>query len=139
MRRVSKVIVLAYILFNAAIAITVIFDPTELDRTYRGGVMTPTREFLWFSVGSFHLLVVAIAAAALRMRRAAERRWILLANGVFYGWDALTQWLYWGARVGLTRGDLDLNAGVSAVCAALLMLAAWLDRDAGSGRAAGGA
>jgi hypothetical protein len=130
MPRVSKLIVLAYILFNLAIAVTVIVDPTALDTTYRGGPMTPTREFLWFSVGSFHLLVVAIAAMSLRMTRAAERRWVVLANAGFYLWDALTQWLYWGAHVGLAAADLHINAGVSAGCAALLGLAAWLDRDA---------
>jgi len=129
MPRIPRSIVVAYILFNVAIAITVMFDPAELDRTYRGGAMTPTREFLWFSVGSFHLLVVAIAALTLRMTRAAERRWILLANAGFYGWDALTQWLYWGGYVGLARVDLAVNAGVSAVCAALLVLAARLDHD----------
>jgi hypothetical protein len=130
MPRVSKIVVLAYILFNAAIAVTLIVDPGPLDATYRGGPMTPTREFLWFSVASFHLLVVAIAAASLRMTRAAERRWVLLANAGFYLWDALTQWLYWGGRVGLGPVDLGVNAGVSAGCAALLVLAAWLDRDA---------
>jgi hypothetical protein len=130
MRRVSKNVLLAYILFNLAIALTLIFDPAPLDTTYRGGPMTPTREFLWFSVASFHLLVVAIAALSLRLARAAERRWIVLANAGFYLWDALTQWLYWGGHVGLARVDLHINAGVSAGWAALLVLAAWLDRDA---------
>ena len=130
MPRVTTIIVGLYILFNLAIAATLIFDPSQLDRTYRGGVMTPTREFLWFSVASFHLLVVAVAIVALRMRRAAERRLIVLANAGFYLWDALTQWLYWGGHVGLARVDLHINAGVSAGLAALLVLAAWLDRDA---------
>lgn len=129
MPRVTTIIVGLYILFNLAIAATLIFDPLQLDRTYRGGVMTPTREFLWFSVASFHLLVVAVAIVALRMRRAAERRWIVLANAGFYLWDALTQWLYWGAHVGLAPVDLHVNAGVSAGCGALLIFAAWRDRD----------
>jgi len=130
MPRTSKIIVALYLLFNSLIAVTLLVDPTGLDTTYRGGPMTPTREFLWFSVAGFHLLVVAIAAATLRMTRAAERRWLVLANAGFYLWDALTQWLYWGEHVGLARADLHVNAGVSAGCAALLVLAARLDRDA---------
>lgn len=130
MPRASKVIVVLYILFNLAIAGTVMLGPTELDATYRGGPMTPTRAFLWFSVGSFHLFMVAVAILALCMARAAERRRIVLANAGFYLWDALTQWLYWGGYVGLTRVDLHVNAGVSAGCAALLGYAAWIDRDA---------
>jgi hypothetical protein len=127
--RASKIIVVLYILFNLAIALTLIFGPGDLDATYRGGPMTPTREFLWFSVGGLHLFLIAVTAASLRMTRAAERRWIVLANAGFYLWDALTQWLYWGAYVGVAAVDLHVNAGVSAGCAALLGLAAWLDRD----------
>ncbi len=66
--------------------------------------------------------MAAVTVASMRMRRAAERRG-------FYLWDALTQWLYWGGYVGLSRVDLHTNAGVSAGCAALLVLAAWCDRD----------
>jgi hypothetical protein len=130
MPRITTVIVVIYVLFNLVIAGTLIADPAQLDATYRGGPMTPTREFLWFSIASFHLFVAAVTVASLRMRRAAERRWILLANAGFYLWDALTQWLYWGAQVGLARADLHTNAGVSAGCAALLLFAAWRDRDA---------
>lgn len=128
MPRVSKIIVTLYILFNLAIALTLLVDPAQLDATYRGGPMTPTREFLWFSIASFHLFAVAVASASLRMARAAERRWIVLANAGFYLWDAVTQWLYWGGHVGLARADLHINAGVSAGCAALMAFAAWLDR-----------
>lgn len=130
MPRITTVIVVSYVLFNLVIAGTLIADPAQLDATYRGGPMTPTREFLWFSIASFHLFVAAVTVASLRMRRAAERRWILLANAGFYLWDALTQWLYWGAHVGLARADLHANAGVSAGCAVLLVFAAWRDRDA---------
>lgn len=130
MPRASKVIVVLYVLFNLAIAGTLILGPGPLDATYRGGPMTPTREFLWFSVASFHLFMVAVAILALFMARAAERRRIVLANAGFYLWDALTQWLYWGGYLGLARADLHGNAGVSAGCSALLVLAAWLDRDA---------
>ncbi len=130
MQRITMVIVVAYVLFNLMIAGTLIADPAQLDATYRGGSMAPTREFLWFSIASFHLFVAAVAAMSLRMRRAAERRWIVLANAGFYLWDALTQWLYWGGHVGLARADLHINAGVSAGCAALLVFAAWSDHDA---------
>ena len=130
MPRVPAVIVVAYVLFNLAIAGTLLADPAQLDSTYAGGPMTPTREFLWFSIASFHLFMAAVTVASLRMRRAAERRWILLANAGFYLWDALTQWLYWGAHVGLARADLHTNAGVSAGCAVLVIFAAWRDRDA---------
>lgn len=129
MPRLSKILVILYILFNLVIALTLIVDPTPLDATYRGGPMTPTREFLWFSIASFHLFVAAVAAASLRLARAAERRWLVLANAGLYLWDALTQWLYWGAHVGLARADLHVNAGVSAGCAGLLVFAAWRDRD----------
>ncbi len=130
MPRVSKIIVLLYVLFNLVIALTLIVDPGPLDATYRGGAMTATREFLWFSIASFHLFVSAVTLACLRMARAVDRRALVLANAGFYLWDALTQWSYWGARVGVDRVDLHVNAGVSAGCAALMVLAAWLDRDA---------
>lgn len=129
MPRFTRVVVVVYVLFNLAIAATLIADPSHLDAQYRGGAMTPTREFLWFSVASLHLFLVAVTLAALRMRRARERRWIVLANAGFYSWDALTQWVYWGAYVGLAAGDLHVNAGVSAGCGALLVAAAWRDRD----------
>jgi len=130
MARVTRGIVVLYVLFNLLIAGTLIADPAQLDATYRGGSMTPTREFLWFSISSLHLFVAAVTIASMRMRRATERRWILLANAGFYLWDALTQWLYWGGYIGLTGADLHTNAGVSAGCAALLVLAAWCDHEA---------
>jgi len=130
MARVTRGIVALYVLFNLLIAGTLLADSALLDATYRGGAATPTREFLWFSIASFHLFVSAVTIASMRMRRATERRWIVLANAGFYMWDALTQWLYWGGYVGLARADLHTNAGVSAGCAALLVLAAWCDHDA---------
>lgn len=128
MPRVTKSILIVYALFNLLIAGTLIFDPTQIDAIYRGGAMTPTREFLWFSIASFHLFVIATVVIALRMRNAAERRWVVLANAGFYLWDALTQWAWWGAHVGLAPKDLHVNAGVSAACAALMVFAAWRDR-----------
>lgn len=134
MPRFTKIVVVAYVLFNLAIATTLIADPSQLDAQYRGGPMTPTREFLWFSIGSMHLFLVAVTLASLRMRKAAERRWIVLANAGFCLWDALTQWLHWGARVGLAAGDLHVNAGVSAGCGLLLIVAALRDGDGPAGR-----
>ncbi len=128
--RASRTILIAYLLFNLAIAGTCVFDPAQLDATYRGGPMTPTREFLWFSIASFHLFVTATVILALRMRRAAERRWLVLANAGFYLWDALTQWAWWGAHVGLAPLDLHVNAGVSAFTGAMLVFAARRDRGA---------
>jgi len=127
MPRLSKFIVVVYVLFNLTIAYDVIVAPAQLDATYLGGTMTPTREFLWFSIGSFHLFVAAVSLMTLWIRQARERRWIVLANAGFYAWDATTQWLYWGDRVGLASADLHVNAGVSAACAALLVAAAWRD------------
>lgn len=127
--RVTQGIVVLYILFNLSISGTFVVDPSMTDAQYRGGEMTPTREFLWFSVASLHLYVAATAGLVLRMRRAAERRWVLLANAGFYLWDALTQWGYWGAYVGVAPTDLHVNAGVSTATAALLGVAAWRDRS----------
>jgi hypothetical protein len=62
------------------------------------------------------------------MKNASERRYIVFANAGFYFWDAATQWLYWGARIGLAPSDLHVNAGVSAVTGALLVAAALADR-----------
>ena len=129
MPRFSKCIVVVYALFNLLIAGTLMLDPGPLDAQYRGGAMTPTREFQWFSIASFHVFMAAVVLLTLRIGRAAERRAILLANAGFYGWDAATQWLYWGDRVGLAPADLHVNAGVSAGCAALLLLAAGRDRE----------
>jgi hypothetical protein len=128
----TRLVLWSYLLFNLAIAATLFVDLRELDATYQGGAMTPTREFLWFSVASFHVLVAAVTLATLRLRRAAERRWFILANAGFYGWDALTQWLHWGAHVGLARGDLHVNAGVSAACGVLLVIAAYRDHSTAS-------
>ena len=129
MPRLSKCIVVVYALFNLLIARTLMFDPGPLDAQYHGGVMTPTREFQWFSIASFHVFMAAVVLLTLRIGRAADRRAILLANAGFYGWDAATQWLYWGDRVELASADLHVNAGVSAGCAALLLLAAGRDRE----------
>lgn len=129
MPRFTKVILWAYLIFNIAIALTLILAPGQIDATYKGGPMTPTRQFMWFSVGSFHLFVVAVTAASLRMRHAAERRWLHLANAGFYFWDAATQWLYWGKYLDVAPRDLHVNAGVSALTGLLLLAAIRRDKD----------
>lgn len=126
----SRVVLWLYIVFNVAIAVSLMRNPTSVDATYRGGAMTATRQFLWFSVGSFHLLVVGVTLATLRMKHAADRRWLYLANAAFYLWDALTEWGYWGARLGVASTELHRNAGISAACGLLLVWAAYLDRQA---------
>lgn len=90
--------------------------------------ITPTREFLWFSSGSLHLFLIAATALTLWMKNATERRYLIFANAGFYFWDALTQWLYWGHRIGLEPKVLHTNAGVSFVCGTLLVIAALRDR-----------
>jgi len=128
--RSTRIVVVLYLFFNLAIAITFIVDPSNIDAQYRGEPpITPTREFLWWSTASMHLFLVAVTAATLKMKIAAERRWILYANAGFYLWDAVTQWAYWGAHVGLAPHDLHVNAGVSAVCAVVVLAAASRDRD----------
>lgn len=124
MPRMTRVILWAYIAFNLLIAGTLIGSPAQVDATYRGGPMTATRAFQWFSIGSFHLFMVGVTLAALRIRSSRERGWLLLMNAAFYVWDALTEWLYWGAHLGVAPMDLHRNAGVSAACG-LLLIVAW--------------
>lgn len=129
MPRFTKIILWLYLLFNLAIAGTLIASPGQVDATYRGGDMTPTRQFMWFSIGSFHLFVAAVTLISLRAKRAADRRWLHLANAGFYLWDAATQWAYWGKYLGVSARELHTNAGVSAVCGLLLVAAWWRDKD----------
>lgn len=130
MPRITRAVVVVYLLFNLSIALTLIFDPSSLDLQYRGEApITPTREFLWWSTASMHLFLVLVTSATLWMRIVSERRFVLLANAAFYLWDAITQWAYWGAHVGLSARDLHVNAGVSAVVAAIVAAAALYDRD----------
>lgn len=127
MPRSTKVILWLYGIFNLLIALTLMRSPAQVDATYRGGPMTHTREFLWFSIGSFHLLVVGVTLATLRMRCPRERRWLYLVNAAFYLWDAVTEWSYWGSYLGVTPLLLHRNAGVSAAVALLLLIAWWRD------------
>lgn len=129
MPRFTRVVVALYLLFNVSIVGTLYFSPLALDAQYKGvAPITPTREFLWFSSGSLHLFLIAATAAVFWMQRASERRYLLFANAGFYFWDAFTQWLYWGDRLGLAPRDLHTNAGVSFAVGVLLIVAALRDR-----------
>lgn len=128
MPRATRFILWAYLVFNLAIALSLLIDPASVDATYRGGIMTPTRRFLWWSIGSFHLLVVGVTFVSLRLRHAAERRWLHFLNGAFYLWDALTEWTYFGSYLGVAPLELHRNAGLSAVCGLLLIFAFAQDR-----------
>ena len=83
MPRITTVIVVSYVLFNLMIAGTLIADPAQLDATYRGGPMTPTREFLWFSIASFHLFVAAVAGTLIPLGLRALKVDPALASSVF--------------------------------------------------------
>lgn len=123
--RVSLVIVLVFIAFNVLISATLFVDPGSIDAQYLGGPLTPTRRFQWFSIASFHLFMVGVSVAALRMADPRERRWLHVANAAFYAWDALSQWLFWGEVIGMDAGTLATNASVSALVAAALALVWW--------------
>jgi hypothetical protein len=129
MPRATRIILWLYLAFNLLIALSLLINPAAVDAAYRGGAMTPTRQFLWWSIGSFHLLVVGMTLVALRMRHAAERRWLHLVNGAFYLWDALTEWAYFGAHLGVAPLDLHRNAGISALCGLLMVFAFVQDRE----------
>lgn len=128
MPRLTRIILWAYIAFNLSIALTLMLHPAQVDATYGGGRMTPMREFLWFSIGSFHFFAVGVALVAMRIRNAAERRWLVLLSAAFYIWDALTEWSYWGPHLGVDPLALHRNAGVSAFCGLLLIIGWWQDR-----------
>jgi hypothetical protein len=131
--RLTRIILWLFIVFNLAIALVLALAPAQVDAEYQGGAMTPTRRFMWFSIASFHLFMVGVTLVSLKMRRASERRWLHLLNAGFYLWDAATQWLHWGAYVGVSAADLHKNAGVSAICGLLVVAGWWLDKDAPAG------
>lgn len=132
--RSCRVILVIYVVFNLAIAASLMLAPGQVDAQYRGGPLTDTRSFQWFSIASFHLFMVAVTLAALAMDSARERRWIHLANAGFYAWDALSQALYWGPRIGVEPPTLATNVGVSALVGALLVFVWWRDRETNAAR-----
>ena len=64
MPRPSRIILWVYIAFNLLIAVTLMVSPAQVDATYRGGAMTGTREFQWFSIGSLYLTFGVVAGSA---------------------------------------------------------------------------
>jgi hypothetical protein len=129
MPRASRIILWVYIAFNLLIAVTLVTRPEVVDGPYLGGALTPTRRFQWFSVASFHVFMAAVTWVSITLPRAADRRKLHGLNAGFYLWDAATQWLYWGAAIGMAAADLHTNAGVSAVVGLVLLGVAWRDRD----------
>lgn len=126
--RSSRVILWIYIVFNLVIAVTLVVRPEPIDGPYLGGPLTPTRRFQWFSIASFHVFMAAVTFVSMSLPRASDRRKVHVSNAVFYLWDATTQWLYWGAAIGMTALRLHVNAGVSAVVGLLMVVVAWRDR-----------
>ena len=120
MPRVPAVIVVAYVLFNLAIAGTLLATPG----------MPPLGALVWANLG------IALAARGHEVHFISYEHPFRLPHFLLL---ALTYWLFFalfallafeGAHVGLARADLHTNAGVSAGCAALLVFAAGRDRDA---------
>ena len=128
MRRSHRILLWVYIAFNLLITVVLIASPEGVDATYRGGPMTPTRQFQWFSIASFHGVLIAMTLVSLRLERARERRSLHAINAGFYLWDAATQLAYWGRAVGVEPGALYVNAGVSAAIGAALLWVWWTDR-----------
>jgi hypothetical protein len=131
MQRSSKIILWVYIAFNLLIAATLVVRPELIDEQYLGGAMTPTRQWQWFSIASFHVFMAAVTVVSISLPRAADRRTMIVLNAAFYLWDASTQWIYWGAAIGVAARDLHLNAGVSAAVGLVLLGVAWGDRAQG--------
>jgi hypothetical protein len=130
MSRTARIILWGYIAFNSIIAITLLGWPEVVDGPYLGGAMTPTRRFQWYSVAGLHVLMAIVTHVAMGLPRAADRRKLVVANAAMYLlWDAASQWLYWGAAIGMAAADLHFNAGVSTVVGLLLLGVAWRDRD----------
>lgn len=130
MSRSLRAIVWLYVAFNLAIAIVLVVWPGFIDEPYLGGELTPTRRFQWWSVASFHVFMAAVAVVSMWLPRAVDRRRLHVVNAAFYLWDAITQWAYWGAAIGMAARDLHVNAGVSAVVGVMMLGVAWRDRDA---------
>ncbi|MFD9697785.1 hypothetical protein [Lentzea sp. NPDC059081] len=126
----TKAVLWAYIAFNLLQAIVLTFAPEVTDRAYLGGEMTPTRHFQWYAVAGYHVLIIAVTIITTGLRRAADRRKLLLVNALMYlFWDAGSQLAYWGREIGMATTDLLVNAGVSIATGLLLLTVAWFDRD----------
>jgi hypothetical protein len=128
MARGARIILWLYIAYNLVLTVTLVVRPEIVDGPYLGGELTPTRRFQWFSVASLHMVVAAATWVSMSLPRAADRRKLHLINAGFCLWDAATQWLYWGAAIGMSATDLHVNAGVAAGVGVLLLWVAWRDR-----------
>lgn len=130
MRLSLRVVLWIYVAFNLLQAVVLTFDPELTDRAYLGGAMTPTREFQWYSVAGYHVLIIAVTILAMTLSRAADRRKFVIVNALMYLlWDATSQLVYWGHKIGMATSDLITNAGVSIVTALILFAVAYFDRD----------
>lgn len=135
MARGLTLILWLYIAYNVLLAVVLAAWPEVVDGPYLGGELTPTRRFQWFSVASMHVVVAAATWVSISLPRASDRRKLHLVNAGFCLWDATTQWLYWGAEIGMAAKDLHVNAGVAAGVGVVLLFVAWRDRDRGRAEA----
>lgn len=125
-----KTVLWVYIAFNLLQAVVLTIDPELTDRAYLGGEMTPTRAFQWYAVAGYHVLIIAVTIIAMGLRRAADRRKIIIVNALMYLlWDAGSQLAYWGSEIGMATPDLLINSGVSITTGLTLLAVAWFDRD----------
>jgi hypothetical protein len=131
MRLPLRVVLWVYVAFNLLQAVVLVVDPELTDRAYLGGVMTPTRQFQWYSVAGYHVLIIAVTIVAMGLQRATDRRKLVIVNALMYLlWDATSQLVYWGRAIGMATSDLQINSGVSIATAVVLFLVAAFDRDA---------
>jgi hypothetical protein len=128
MARGPKLILWLYIAYNLVLTVALVVRPEIVDGPYLGGELTPTRRFQWFSVASMHMVIAAATWVSISLPRAKDRRKLHLINAGFCLWDAATQWLYWGAAIGMAARDLHVNAGVAAGVGVMLLWVAWRDR-----------
>jgi hypothetical protein len=128
-----KIVLWVYIAFNLLQALVLTFNPELTDRAYLGGEMTPTRHFQWYAVAGYHVLIIAVTIIAMGLRRAADRRKIIIVNALMYLiWDAGSQLAYWGREIGMATSDLLINSGVSIATGLILLAVAWFDREPAS-------
>lgn len=139
MTRGAQLVLWVYIAFNLLTAATLVASPEVVDGPYLGGAMTPTRRFAWYSVAGLHVLMAAVTLVAMGLPRAADRRKLIGLNAAFYLlWDAGSQWLYWGAAIGMAAADLHTNAGVSTAVGLALVGVVWRDRKDHTSEASAG-
>ncbi|MFJ8962207.1 hypothetical protein ACIRG5_22735 [Lentzea sp. NPDC102401] len=128
-----KIVLWVYIAFNLLQAVVLTLKPELTDRAYLGGEMTPTRHFQWYAVAGYHVLIIAVTLIAMGLRRAADRRKIIVVNALMYLiWDAGSQLAYWGREIGMATSDLLINSGVSIATGLILLAVAWFDREPAS-------